>query len=337
MSSLAGPIGQASAGWLRLPSDPAAIRARAVRDGLILAGWILSVAILIGLPLWGRSLGYDAFSYWFTDLDARYLLAQQSLYELGAFRYSPPIGLAFSVFGLLPWWLFLTLWTAVLVACLAWLGGRWTLVLMAFPLVALELYHGNIHLLMAAAVALGFRYPAAWSFVLLTKVTPGIGLLWFAARREWRSLLLALGATAMLVGVSLVVAPHLWPAWWATVATSAGEPAELAIPPPLPVRLIMAAALVTWGARTDRAWTVGIAAMLSLPNLWPHGLVLALAAVPALQSGATSVRPALSIAIAVAVAVAAALILLAAPVIESIVTEASQNVLSSPVPGTPRP
>ena len=28
------------------------------------------------------------------------------------------------------------------------------------------------------------RWPAAWAFVLLTKMTPGIGLLWFAFRRD---------------------------------------------------------------------------------------------------------------------------------------------------------
>ncbi len=46
---------------------------------------------------------------------------------------------------------------------------------------------------MAAAIALGFRYPATWAFVLLAKVTPGIGLLWFLVRREWRNLAIALG------------------------------------------------------------------------------------------------------------------------------------------------
>ena len=51
----------------------------------------------------------------------------------------------------------------------------------------------------AAAIVIGFRWPAAWSLVLLTKITPGIGLLWFAVRREWRSLAIALGAVIMIV------------------------------------------------------------------------------------------------------------------------------------------
>ncbi len=75
--------------------------------------------------------------------------------------------------------------------------------MLAFPPVALELYHGNVHLLMAAAIVLGFRYPVGWSFLLLTKVTPGVGLIWFAVRREWRPLLIALGFTGALVAVSV--------------------------------------------------------------------------------------------------------------------------------------
>ena len=38
------------------------------------------------------------------------------------------------------------------------------LTLLAFPPVAIELYHGNIHLLIAVAIVLGFRFPAAWAF-----------------------------------------------------------------------------------------------------------------------------------------------------------------------------
>ena len=58
-----------------------------------------------------------------------------------------------------------------------------------------------------------FRWPGTWSFVLLTKVTPGIGLLWFAARREWRNLAIALGVTAAIVAVSMAIDPALWRSW----------------------------------------------------------------------------------------------------------------------------
>ena len=100
------------------------------------------------------------------------------------------------------------MWFALLIGNVIWLGGRGVRVLwiLAFPPVALELYHGNIHLWIAAAIALGFRYPWTWGFVLLTKVTPGVGLLWFAVRREWRALGIALGVTGAIVAVSLLLA-----------------------------------------------------------------------------------------------------------------------------------
>ncbi len=283
---MAGTIGP---WWLRLPADRRRLRLRAVRDGLVLAGLMTTAFILVVIPLVGRSFGFDAISYWFHDLPGRYTVAGWGIYQLGAFRYAPPIGLLFSAFGALPWWVFVTLWTALLVGCLIWLGGRWTLMLVALPPVALELYHGNIHLLIAVALALGFRYPAAWSFVLLTKVTPGVGLLWFAVRREWRALAIALGATAAISAISYLVAPGLWSDWYGSLASGLANPAELSIPPPLWIRFPAAILLVVWGARTDRPWTVAIAATLALPNLWPHGLVVALGAVPFLRKGITRV------------------------------------------------
>ena len=76
----------------------------------------------------------------------------QSAGGLGAFTYTPVIARLFAPFASLPWYSFLWLWTAVLVATLVWLGWRSSLVVLAFPPVALELYHGNVHLLIAAAI-----------------------------------------------------------------------------------------------------------------------------------------------------------------------------------------
>jgi len=62
-----------------------------------------------------------------------------------------------------------------LIAAIVWQAGLWTaFVLMLVP-VFVDLTVGNIHLLLAAAILLGFRWPWTWSFVLLTKITPGIG------------------------------------------------------------------------------------------------------------------------------------------------------------------
>jgi hypothetical protein len=47
--------------------------------------------------------------------------------------------------------------------------------------------------------------------------------------------------------------------------------------------------LVVWGARTDRRWTVVVAATLALPTLWFHGFAM-LAGVIALQRGLPEAR-----------------------------------------------
>ena len=117
-------------------------------------------------------------------------------------------------------------------------------------------------------------------------MTPGIGLLWFAARGEWRSLAIALGATAAIAAVSLVIAPAAWADWIGLVLASTGKTSGTwsAVGLPLFVRLPIAVAVVTWGARTDRRWTVPVAAMLALPALWFGGLSMLLAVVPLLGS-----------------------------------------------------
>ena len=67
---------------------------------------------------------------------------------------------------------------------------------------------GNPQIMIAAICVIGFRYPAAWSFAVLTKIAPGIGLLWFVARGEWRNLAIAIGATTLIAVVSFVLAPQ---------------------------------------------------------------------------------------------------------------------------------
>ena len=175
-------------------SVPLPVR-RAVRDGGVIAGLLFTAYLFVIVAPQAGTVGFDAFAYWAVDPADPY---ETGVGGLGAFNYSPPIARLFGPFGALEWPTFLWLWLALLVGNVIWLGGRGVRVLWLFalPPVALELYHGNIHLWIAAAIALGFRYPWTWGFVLLTKVTPGIGLLWFAVRREWRALGIALGVTA---------------------------------------------------------------------------------------------------------------------------------------------
>jgi GNAT superfamily N-acetyltransferase len=240
---------------------------------------LVGAAMIVGLILYGD--GSDFRAYWSLDPGDPYGPARNadSLGGLVAFRYAPPIASGMAPLGLLPFDMARLIWLALGIGCVAVLARRWALAAIAFYPVALELGVGNVHLELALAVFLGFRWPAAWAFVLLTKVTPGVGLLWFAVRREWRSLGIALGATAAIAAVSFAITPDLWRQWVEILATGAGQsapPGAPHVPIPLILRLPVAAALVAWGASTDRRWTVAVAATLALPTIWPQGLALLL-------------------------------------------------------------
>ena len=255
--------------------------ARALRDGAVVAGLLfLGYLFLVVAPVAG-TFGYDAFAYWAVNPADPYTIGVGGL---GAFNYSPPIARLFGPFGLVPWYSFLWVWTALLIGNLIWLGDRGVRVLwlLALPPVALELYHGNVHLWIASAIVLGFRYPWTWAFVILTKVTPGIALVWFAVRREWRHLAIASGVTAAIVVVSLLLDLQVWREWIAflTSTPEGGSIAQFQIAIPLWIRLPAALVIVIWGARTDRRWTVPLAATVALPVLWVSGFAICTACLP---------------------------------------------------------
>jgi glycosyl transferase family 87 len=167
------------------------------------------------------------------------------------------------------------------------------LVLMAgpasLPVLALgptiaELRLANINILIGAAVLLGMRWPAAWAFVLLTKVTPGVGLLWFAVRREWRPLGIALAVTATVTAVSFAISPGAWIEWFRMLAvTKELGPERVVLPFPLALRVLAAAGLVTWGARRDHRWTLPVAAFVALPAPYETALPMLVAVFPSFR------------------------------------------------------
>lgn len=258
---------------------------RALRDAAIIAGTIASLWLL--LIYWDgmvKLLANDGLVYWGVDPAAPY--AGATVGGEGAYLYSPAFTQAFTPFRMLPREAFAIVWSAVILAAAVWMARAWPLMLLPLFLpVVQDVMIGNIHILLALAIYLGFRWPATWAFVLLTKVTPGVGLLWFVVRREWRSLAIALGTTAAIVGVSYVVAPQQWADWIALLRRDGGQESGRLL-----LRLVAAAAIVTWGALTDRAWTVPIAAMLALPVIWMDSFAMLIAA------AALKVRPPASVA-----------------------------------------
>jgi hypothetical protein len=260
-------------------------------DPRVVAGVIAAVVTLVLVvagsdptidvkePFKGWVTAQDARSYYGLDLSNLYL-GRTDWNTIGAYPYSPAFAQLVYPLNLLPWPLFVAAWTLLLLFAVFGLTGP-RLFLLGLVLAAMEIAGGNISLLLTAAIVLGFRWPATWAFVLLTKITPGIGLLWFALRREWRSLAIALGATAAVVAVSWALMPGAWQDWIELLIANQGKGGTwAAIPIPLIVRGPIGVLLLVWGAPRNQRWVVPVACMLALPALWYGSLTMLLGVLP---------------------------------------------------------
>ena len=208
----------------------------------------------------------DVLAYWSENPSDLY--PHPELLHHNGYNYSPAWELVIGPARNLPFDTFVAIWRALLLVTLVWLAGPLTIFVLLLEPVASEVNAGNIQFLLAAAIVLGFRKPAlwgsTWAFVLLTKVSPGIGLLWFALRREWRHLAWAIGVTAVIVAVTFVIWPDRWFGWIRLL--TAGSP------PPVPpynwsiwLRLPIALAFVLLGAWRGWRWPVIVGGTLALP------------------------------------------------------------------------
>jgi hypothetical protein len=227
-------------------------------------------------------LTWDSHVYWRAATSPD-LYAHALVGEIGAYLYSPAFAQLLAPAGLLAWPLFLFGWAmlgiAVAVAlCHAPVARYHAAWLPLVALAILDIGAGNINVILAGAIVIGFRWPGAWSLVILTKVTPGLALVWFAVRREWGALATAFGVTALIIGTSAIFEVGAW-LDWATMLLGHGTPRELTgdIAIPAHVRFPVALLLVVWGARTDRRWIVPVAVLLLMPVIWPNTLALLLA------------------------------------------------------------
>jgi Glycosyltransferase family 87 len=257
--------------------------------GFALVAAIWAAIVVFSEPfgrLWGT--GQDAYCYWFPTLADPY--ARSDWTDPIAYVYSPAFLQLLEPIRRLPWQLYVAVWTLILFgAVFVSTGRRWFAA--GVVLALMELAGGNIHLLLAAAMVLGFRWPGTWAIVLLTKITPAVGLLWFVVRGEWRSLAIALGTTAAIVALSFVLLPNAWFQWAEVLTRIAGRDGTwAAVPIPFLVRLPFAVAIVVWGAWTGRRWTVPVSGMLALPALWYGGLSMLLAVI-ALREPVAPMRP----------------------------------------------
>jgi hypothetical protein len=205
-------------------------------------------------------IGNDAHAYWLTG-------HHNHLYGVGpgkvdAFLYSPAFATAVWPLTHLSYDVFLPLWIVVEVATFAWLlaplGWRWAvpLLLLCVPVMT----QGQIVGLLCVSAVLGLSHPTAWAFPLLTKITSGLGIIWFAARMEWRALGILIGTVAAVSALSIAITPLAWSDWIHFLLRHGGGSGKF-----LYLRVTVAVLLTALGAKLHKPWVLAPAMWLASP------------------------------------------------------------------------
>ena len=268
-----------------------------MRDRLLRDGFFILSAVFVGLRLFAIEpwAGQRRCLRLLDDTGDFYAAAETG--RIGAYLYSPAFAQLLAPLTWLPLNVFVALWTALNCAALWWLMRRWAPPSLLFLPIPFEIISGNVHLFYAVAIVVGFRWSASWVLMFITKVTPGIGVLWFAVRREWRSLRCA--------GCHRGDRRDLVP------ARPGGVGGVDRDPPGRPRRCRPGDArhtgLVPRGAaaaaargrgraagrrRSDRPPLVPFAVVAALPVLWLNGLAVLAAVVPLWQARSVGTAPA---------------------------------------------
>jgi hypothetical protein len=235
----------------------------------------ICVQVLVLLTVSGGD-PVDALSYWLTDPANPYPLDRKEF----QFGYSPVIAQLWAPLFDLPFAVFAGLLRTLEVVGLVALTGPLAGALIFTTPVASEINAANINMPIALIMVLGFRWPALWAFPLLTKPSMGVGLLWFVVRGEWRKAAIPIAIAGALALVSFIFDPRIWFQWLDWLQHGTPAVGEWPYPYPIWVRLPFSLALVIWGARTNRPWTVVVASALALPRLYFQSPAILVGLVP---------------------------------------------------------
>jgi hypothetical protein len=251
------------------------------------ATWlILSVAVVVAawVTFYGAGSPVDAFAYWSAGNRPLAPYAPQPCCD---YVYSPLFLQAGWPLWHLPFAVFVAALRAAELGVVVWFAGPVAAIALFLPPVATEINVANINLLIMAAVVGGFRWPVLWSFVLITKPTAGVGLLWFALRGEWRKAALPIGVAGIAALLSLYADPALWIGYIGVLARADQTPGW-PFPWPLWVHWIPGVIFIIWGARTGRQWPMVVGTILAMPRLYFVSPAMLLAVLPTLRSAGSS-------------------------------------------------
>lgn len=251
---------------------------------------MLLIGLMVGLAVALTAVynPVDATNYWGAGTSSRLYPTQWSEYADGYLFYPPPVAQLSALLQPIGWQVF------VVVLLTATFGAMWYCVReWSIPLLALGVPHylnvgppelatfldyallGNLQWILAALSLVVIGRPALWSVMLFTKVTSAVGWWWYPARGEWRNAAVGAVAAIGILAASFVAAPHLWFEFAGFVARNytMEHPPLTTFLVPIGIRIPTALALVIWGARTSRPWTVPLAVGWALPAIYGMGFL----------------------------------------------------------------
>lgn len=229
-----------------------------------------------------NTLGSDAHAYWSAGKEGP--TYDKAPGAADAFLYSPAFLLAISPLSILPWPAFFAIWVCIETAVLGWLikplPKRWSVPV--FMCCIPELTVGNINILIAGAAVLALKMPAVWVFAVFTKVAPGVGMLWFAFRGDWRRFLHSVVSTIVVVIILLTFDYSTNFSGWITFLLQNDEGTQdgqfgFAL------RFVLAVILVAVGARIQKAWLIAPAMLFASPILFNFPALALLSCIPRLH------------------------------------------------------
>jgi hypothetical protein len=278
MVNLARSTGSALRG--ALAAAFASPRVRAVLLVASVLGYVLGFWTLLehGILSLGGAGAIDALAYWTAG---RNLLDGHAVYGIPvggftAYLYPPVFAQLVAPLSALPLDVFVWAWRALELGCLRVAVGSWRnagLAILLWPPVIAELDAGNVHLIVAAAVAMTIRGDArALLPAVLTKFA-GLAAVPAAIRLDRRGLLIGAGMVLAAGAVSFALAPQLWFDYLAFI-TRATEPSSTGYNFGsfiwTPLRLAIAAGFALAAVAWPRLSAVAVT--LAYPILWLHGL-----------------------------------------------------------------
>lgn len=149
------------------------------RRVLSVVGAATALLVWVTLTAYGGN-PVDAWDYW---VDPSHPYATPDVHH---YLYSPVFAQVLAPFHLLGFETYVAFARAVELICAFWLAGPALAFALFLPPVATEINAANINVILVVAIALGFRWPALWAVVLLTKPTMGRTNVATVGRRAWR-------------------------------------------------------------------------------------------------------------------------------------------------------